>query len=163
MANDYRIKRNECIQTRNRYNQINGYLVPIIDIKDGFLPAEQFPRQIYLTVVNPGEIKGPHYHKERYAMYTCIKGNIKVILKIGDGYETLYSGEDHDYATLWVPAGVPTAVINLEKDVPSYIINAPNPSFLETPADDHEVEFDALMLETDIAAPKKDQSMKDRT
>ncbi|MDP3115396.1 MAG: WxcM-like domain-containing protein [Candidatus Cloacimonadaceae bacterium] len=145
----YKIKKNRRIVTKNRHDQINGYLVPIIDIGDEFISPEQFPRQVYLTVVDPGEIKGPHFHKERYAMYTCIKGNIKIVLKLEDKYEVLFSGEDHDYATLWIPAGIPTAVINMDMDNPSFILNTPNPSFLETPFDDHNVEFDPSVLNND--------------
>ncbi|HQH50003.1 MAG TPA: WxcM-like domain-containing protein [Candidatus Cloacimonadota bacterium] len=147
MREDYRVKKNRKIITHNRFNAENGFLVPIIDCKDGFLNEEEFPHQVYMTVVAPGEIKGPHYHKRRYAMYTCIQGNIKVVLKIDGRYETLYSGEDHDYATLWIRAGIPTAVINLEQGRPSLIINMPNPSFLETPDDDADVEFDPTMLD----------------
>lgn len=147
MREDYKVKANRKICTHNRFKAENGFLVPIIDCKDGFLEEGEFPRQIYLTVVAPGEIKGPHYHEQRYAMYTCIQGNIKVVLKIAGVYKTLYSGEDHDYATLWIRAGIPTAVINLEQDRPSLILNMPNPSFLETPDDDRDVEFDPALLE----------------
>lgn len=149
MREDYKIKSNRKITTRNRFRQENGYLVPILDIQEGFPPEQDFPRQIYLTVVAPGEVKGPHYHKQRYAMYTCIQGNIKVILKTDAGYKFHYSGEDHNYATIWIRAGIPTAVINLERDKPSLILNMPNPSFLETPYDDMDVEFDPDMLNPD--------------
>lgn len=146
MNEEYKVKANRKINTRNRFRQENGYLVPILDIQEGFLPEKDFPRQIYLTVVAPGEVKGPHYHKQRYAMYTCIQGNIKVVLKTDTGYQTLFSGEDHGFATIWIRAGIPTAVINLERDRPSLILNMPNPSFLETPDDDMDVEFDPEML-----------------
>ncbi|HOF59753.1 MAG TPA: WxcM-like domain-containing protein [Candidatus Syntrophosphaera sp.] len=146
MNEDYKVKKNRKINTRNRFRQGNGYLVPILDIQEGFLPGKDFPRQIYLTVVAPAEVKGPHFHKQRYAMYTCIQGNIKVVLKTDAGYMAFYSGEDYDYATIWVRAGIPTAVINLEREKPSLIINMPNPSFLETPDDDMDVEFDPEML-----------------
>ena len=149
MQEAYKVKPNRQIVTHNRNGKENGFLVPILDIMDGFMPPEDFPRQVYMTVVDPGEIKGPHYHLERYAMYTCIKGNIKVVIKVDGSYITLYSGEDYDYATLWIRAGIPTAVINLDQEYPGYILNFPNPSFLETPKDDHNVDFDQSVLNAD--------------
>lgn len=142
----YKIKKNKKIATRNRFGQENGYLVSVVDIEDGFLPRENFPHHVYLTVVNPGEVKGPHYHKQRYAMYTCIKGNVKVVIKLEGKYKFLYSGEKHDYATIWVEAGIPTAIVNLESDEASFVLNTPNPSYLETSGDDFPVEFDPAVL-----------------
>lgn len=149
MHEDFKVKPNRKIITHNRYEEENGFLIPIIDIQDGFLPSGDFPRQVYLTVVKPGEVKGPHCHHQRYAMYTCIQGNIKVVLKLKDEFKFILLGENHDYATLWIKAGIPTAVINLEKDRPSLILNMPSPSFLETPDDDMDVEFDPDLLKQD--------------
>ncbi len=146
MQEHYKVKPNKKITTVNRFSQENGYLVPILDIREGFVNEDGFPHQVYLTVVAPGETKGPHYHQNRYAMYTCIQGNIKIVLKIGETYETAFSGEDHDFATVWIQAGIPTAVVNLEENRPSLVLNMPCPSFLETPGDDHDVEFDPGVL-----------------
>lgn len=143
-------KKNKKYISKNRNGEENGYVLTIVDIAEQFPEPERFPRQIYLTVVAPGEIKGPHHHKIRYAMYTCIKGNIKVVVKKDDKYEVFYSGENYDYATIWVETGLPTALINLEKDRESMIINTPNPSFMESPDDDYEVEFDPSYLTADI-------------
>lgn len=144
-----KIKKNKKHISKNHSGAENGYVIPIVDIKDEFPEPERFPRQVYLTVVAPGEIKGPHHHKIRYAMYTCIKGNIKVVVKKSDGYEVYYSGEDHDYASIWVEKGCPTALINLEKNRESMIINTPSPSFQECPEDEYEVEFDPRYLIAD--------------
>lgn len=144
-----KVKKNKKHISRNNSGAVNGYVIPIVDIKDEFPESGRFPRQVYLTVVAPGGIKGPHHHKIRYAMYTCIKGNIKVVVKNTDGYEVYYSGEDHDYATIWVEKGLPTALINLEKNRESMIINTPNPSYRECPEDEYDVEFDPQYLLAD--------------
>ncbi|MDD2228137.1 MAG: cupin domain-containing protein [Candidatus Cloacimonetes bacterium] len=144
-----KVKKNKKLISRNRAGVENGYVIPIVDVADKFPDSGRFPHQVYLTVVAPGEIKGPHHHKIRYAMYTCIKGNIKVVVKKQDTYEIYYSGENHDFATIWVEKGLPTALINLEKDRESMIVNTPNPSYQECPNDEHEVEFDPKYLRTD--------------
>lgn len=145
-----RVKKNTKFISKNQDGEDNGYVIPIVDIKDEFPALGRFPHQVYLTVVAPGEIKGPHHHKIRYAMYTCIKGNIKVVVKNQDSYEVYYSGEDHDYATIWVEEGLPTALVNLENVRESMIINTPNPSFRECPEDDYFVEFDPNYLNSEI-------------
>lgn len=145
-----KVKKNTKFISKNQDGEENGYVIPIVDIKDEFPTLGRFPHQVYLTVVAPGEIKGPHHHKIRYAMYTCIKGNIKVVVKNQNAYEVYYSGEDHDYATIWVEKGLPTALVNLEKERESMIINTPSPSFRECPEDDYCVEFDTNYLKSEI-------------
>lgn len=150
-----KVKKNAKYISQNRNGVENGYIVTIVDVMEDFIDSERFPRQVYLTVVAPGEIKGPHYHKIRYAMYTCIKGNIKVVVKTSEGYDVFYSGEDYDYATIWVETGYPTALINLETDRESMIINTPSPSYKESPTDDYHVEFDHRYLTRDHAPHKQ--------
>ncbi len=145
-----KVKKNKKFISQNQNGEANGYVIPIVDIKDEFPEVDRFPHQVYLTVVAPGEIKGPHHHKIRYAMYTCIKGNIKIVVKNSDSYEVYYSGEDYEYATVWVEKGYPTALINLETERESLIINTPNPSFRECPDDEHEVDFDTRYLTIEV-------------
>jgi len=145
-----KVKKNQKHISKNRIGKENGYVIPIVDVIDAFPELGKFPRQVYLTVVAPGEIKGPHYHKIRYAMYTCIRGNIKVVVKINDTYEVYYSGENYNYATIWVETGFATAIINLERERESMIINTPCPSYLECPDDEYDVTFDPAYLTPEI-------------
>ena len=71
----------------------NGYLVPLYNIHDGFFSDGSDPKQVYLTVISPHKKKGPHLHLIRTGFFTSIKGNIKIVLKIGDGYKELYSAK----------------------------------------------------------------------
>ena len=144
-----KVKKNKKFISKNSSGSENGYVIPILDIAEKFPDSERFPHQVYLTVVAPGDIKGPHHHKIRYAMYTCIKGNIKIVVKKPNTYEIYYSGENYNFATIWVEKGFPTALINLEKDRESMIINTPNPSYLECPDDEYDVEFDPQYLKSE--------------
>ena len=136
-----KIKKNKKFITKNRNGKPNGFLIPIINIHDKFLEREQWPKQVYVTVVTPNEVKGPHLHKTRWQLYTCIKGNIKVIVRINKKYEEYYSGEDHEFSTIQVPAGIPSAIENISKEE-AYVLNMPSPSWHLDDIDEWDVNFD---------------------
>ena len=126
--NIIRRKKNKKFITKNLVGKENGFLVPIINIHDKFLSEEQWPKQVYLTVAKVKEVKGPHLHKKRWQLYTCIKGNVKIVTRVENKYEEYYSGEDYDYSTVQVPAGIPSALINIG-DEEAYILNMPSPAW----------------------------------
>ena len=121
-------KKNKKYITFDKENKENGFLIPIYNIKDKFFRDGIEPKQAYLTVVNEGSIKGPHLHKIRRGFFTCIKGNIRVILKIDGKYEIYYSGEKFDYLSVEIPTNIPAAIQNIS-DCKAYIINMPSPAW----------------------------------
>lgn len=133
--------------TKNRFNKINGFLIPIFNVHDGLIAPENYPKQIYLTVCEVGEIKGPHLHMKRWGFFTCLQGNIKVIAKTASGYEEYFSGEDYDFSTIEVPAGTPSALQNIG-EVPAYILNTPSPSWHIDDQDDHPITFNDYIFLT---------------
>lgn len=135
-----RTQKHPKITTKSESGVPNGYLVPLYNIHDGFFSVGSGPKQVYLTVISPHEKKGPHLHLIRTGFFTCIKGNIKIVLKIGDGYKKLYSGESYDYLSVEVPTGVPALMINLgEED--AFVLNMPNPAWTPTMNDEHTADF----------------------
>jgi dTDP-4-dehydrorhamnose 3,5-epimerase len=129
------------IVTKNRLGRPNGFLVPIFNVHDGVIKEEQYPQQVYLTVASPREVKGPHLHMKRWQLYTCIKGNVKIVTKVDEKYQEYFSGEDYDYATIQVPAGIPSAIVN-DGEIDAYIINMPSPAWHVDDQDEHPVSFD---------------------
>jgi dTDP-4-dehydrorhamnose 3,5-epimerase len=129
------------IMTKNREGLPNGWLVPIYNIHDGLIDAAQYPRQVYLTVIAPGEVKGPHLHLKRWGLFTCVRGNVKVVVRTLGGYEEYLSGDDFQYATVQVPAGVPAALQNIS-DKEAYVLNMPSPEWRAEDQDEHAVFFD---------------------
>lgn len=129
------------IVTKDKDGNPNGFLVPIFNVHDDIIAPEQHPQQVYLTVATPGSIKGPHLHLKRWGLFTCIKGNVKVIIRTEEGYEEYFSGEDHNYATIQVPAGVPAALQNIG-DKEAYVLNMPAPAWRPDDQDEHPVSFD---------------------
>jgi dTDP-4-dehydrorhamnose 3,5-epimerase len=129
------------IETKNREGRANGFLIPIFNVHDGWVAPEQYPQQVYLTVVTPGQVKGPHLHLKRWGLFTCIRGNVKIIVRIQGKYEEYLSGVDHRFASIQVPAGIPAAIQNIG-DVDAYVLNMPSPAWRADDQDDHAVFFD---------------------
>lgn len=135
-----RTLRHPKIVTRDRNGVPNGYLVPIYNIHDEFFAPGHEPQQVYLTVVAPGAIKGPHLHHVRTGFFTCIKGNVRIVVKTDQGYEEFLSGEDHDYLSVEIPTGVPAAIQNLG-DEDAFVLNMPNPAWTPDMSDEHTADF----------------------
>jgi len=140
MSDKIRTKKNPKIVTKNQAGKENGFLIPIINVHEKFVDDAQWPKQIYCTIVAPDEVKGPHLHKKRWGLFTCIKGNVKIVVKRDGQYEEYFSGEDHDFATIQVPAGTPNALVNIG-DNDAYILNMPSPAWHVDDQDDWDVEF----------------------
>ena len=126
--------------TKNEEDQPNGFLVPLFNIHDKFFQAGKEPQQVYLTTVLPGMVKGPHLHFIRTGFFTCIKGNVRVILKVDGEYRIFFSGEEHDYISIEVPTGVPAAIQCLGNEE-AYMLNMPNPAWTPEMNDEHSADF----------------------
>ena len=141
MSQEIRTKDNRKIATKGSDGIENGFLVPIINEIEEFVEEEQWPRQVYCTVVAKGQVKGPHLHYKRWGLFTCIKGDVKIVVRVDEEYEEYFSGENHSFRTIQVPAGVPAALVNIGKD-DAYVLNMPSPSWRPDDQDDWDVEFE---------------------
>ena len=134
-------KKNLKIVTKNKEGLSNGWLVPIFNVHDNLIDEAQYPRQVYLTVIAPGQVKGPHLHLKRWGLFTCIRGNAKIVIRTNLGYEEYLTGADYDFASVQVPAGVPAALQNIG-DEDAYMLNMPSPAWHVNDQDEHPVSFD---------------------
>ncbi len=91
-------------------------------------------------MIGPRQHKGPHLHHIRSGFFTCIRGNVKIVLKTPTGYQELYSGESHDYLSVEVPTGIPALLINLS-DVEAFVLNMPAPAWTSDMNDEHTEDF----------------------
>ena len=137
---DLRIQKHQKFVTKDEDGQPNGYLIPIYNINDGFFSPGTEPKQVYLTVVSPGKYKGPHLHFIRKGFFTCIRGNIKIIIKSDGEYKVFFSGESFDYASIEVPIGVPAVIQNIGIDE-AFVLNMPNPAWTPEMQDEHTADF----------------------
>jgi len=127
-------------ETKGEGGELNGFLVPIYNINEGFFIGGKEPQQVYMTSILPGTIKGPHLHFIRTGFFTCIKGNVRVVLKTGEGYQQFFSGEDHDYLSIEVPTGIPAAVQCIGNEE-AFLLNMPNPAWTPDMNDEHSADF----------------------
>lgn len=126
--------------TKNEDGQANGFLVPLYNIHEKFFQPGKEPQQVYLTTILPGLVKGPHLHFIRTGFFTCIKGNVRIVLKVGNEYQVFFSGEDHEYTSIEVPTGVPAAIQCLGNEE-AYMLNMPNPAWTPEMNDEHSADF----------------------
>lgn len=110
-------------------------------------------------MVSPGGIKGPHLHLKRWGLFTYIKGNVKIIVKTSTGYEEIFSGPDHGFATVQVPAGTPAALQNTG-DENAYVLNLPSPAWRSDDQDEHTVSFEGYDFE-DVPASSTGKTSAD--
>jgi hypothetical protein len=78
-------------------------------------------------VVAPRSAKGPHNHFIRTGCFACIKGNVRIVVKVDGQYHEHYSGEAHDYLSVEIPTGMPALLQNLWDDE-AFVLNMPDPA-----------------------------------
>jgi dTDP-4-dehydrorhamnose 3,5-epimerase len=127
------------IPTKGPEGRPNGAVISIWNIHEQRLPDDRLPQQVYVTIVAPRGCKGPHLHLKRWGFFTCIRGNVRIVARTESGYEVADSGDDHGYATIEVPAGVPALIENLG-ETDAYVINTPAPAWRPDDLDEHPVE-----------------------
>lgn len=98
---------------------VNGSLVVIWRDWDELISSE--PKMVYVSSVNPGEIKGPHLHTKRDSYFICIKGKVVFIIKDKQGkYHEIKSSEE-DPTLVQIPKNCPSAHINISSEISSVL------------------------------------------
>jgi len=107
-------------QTKDVKDQhVNGTLTVIWRDWDDILPI--VPKMVYISSVNPGEIKGPHLHTKRDSYFVCIRGKVVFIAKDHHGkYHEIESSEDNP-VLVQIPKNYASAHINTTKQVASVL------------------------------------------
>ena len=82
------------------------------------------PEMVYLNSVNPGEIKGPHIHKNRTSYFFCLEG--KLVIVIQDSAEKYHEieidSENHNLVS--VSNGIAAAIVNPTKQIAKVLVLA---------------------------------------
>ena len=95
--------------------RVNGSLTVVWRDWDNII--KNHPKMIYVSSVNPGEIKGPHLHTKRDSYFVCIHGKVLFIVKDDDGkYQEIESNADEP-VMIFIPKNYPSAHVNLSKEV----------------------------------------------
>lgn len=94
---------------------VNGSLTVIWRDWDEII--KNHPKMVYVSSVNPGEIKGPHLHTKRNSYFVCIHGKVVFIIKDDQGnYKEIESSEENP-VLVYIPKNIPSAHININNDV----------------------------------------------
>ena len=70
------------------------------------------PKMVYVTSVNPGEIKGPHLHTLRDSYFTCIRGSVIFVIKDKSGKYVEIESSEKKPTLIHVPKNIPSAHLN---------------------------------------------------
>ena len=77
---------------------------------------KNYPKMVYVSSINPREIKGPHIHTKRTSHFVCIHGKVLFIVKNNDGtYSEIESSGEHP-VLIHIPKNIASAHINLSTD-----------------------------------------------
>src|SRR3989344_5265220 len=120
MEKDFiKIKPCKKVATKHTDGSANGWLLEIGGDRDGF--TEGIIGQAYVTVVDPGVVKGYHIHALAKYHVTCFKGKIRsTVYKSRTEKQSVEMG-DGDYKTIKYPAGCAHLIENIGTE-PAYIL-----------------------------------------
>jgi len=110
---------------------VNGSLTVIWRDWDKILEVE--PKMVYVSSVNPGEIKGPHLHTKRDSYFVCIRGKVIFVAKDEKGNYLEIESSEKKPVLIQVPKNFISAHINPTNEV-STVLTLANPAW--TPNDD---------------------------
>jgi len=109
-------------QTRDiKDSHINGELTVIWRNWDKIIKN---PEMVYVNSVNPGEIKGPHVHKNRTSYFYCIDGKMVIIIREQDGKYHEIETDSTESKLVSVSNGIGAAIINPSKDISKILVMA---------------------------------------
>ncbi len=82
------------------------------------------PKMMYLTSVNPREIKGPHLHSLRTSYFTCVEGKVMIIVQDSDGnYQEIESSSEKPNL-ICIPKNFASAHINISSNISKILVLA---------------------------------------
>ena len=74
------------------------------------------PKMVYLSSVNPWEIKGPHLHKNRTSYFSCIHGEAVFVIQDENGNFEEIEVDSENPVLICVPNGIASAHVNVGKE-----------------------------------------------
>ncbi len=102
-------------------SHINGELTVIWRNWDNIIKN---PEMIYLNSVNPGEIKGPHLHKNRTSYFLCLDGKMVIVVQDTDGKYHEIVTDSTEAKLISISNGVPAAIVNPSKSISKILVLA---------------------------------------
>ena len=70
------------------------------------------PKMVYVNTVNPGEIKGPHIHKNRTTYFFCVHGNVVFVIQDNAGKFHEIKVDSEKPVLITISNGTAAAIVN---------------------------------------------------
>lgn len=106
----------ETHDTKDAQDQhVNGTLTVVWRDWDEII--KNHPKMVYVTSVNPGEMKGPHLHTRRNSYFVCIHGKVVFIVRNLDGKYIEIESSNENPVLIHVPKNYAAAHINLSSQI----------------------------------------------
>jgi len=116
MTAEFFVKKLEKHSTKDVIDEhINGSLTIVWRDWDDII--KNHPKMVYVSLVNPGEIKGPHIHTKRNSYFTCIHGKVVFIIRDKSGKYIEIESNSDEPTLVFVPKNFPSAHINISNDI----------------------------------------------
>lgn len=127
MENDIiQIKPCKKVATKHTDGTSNGWLLELQGDQDGF--TEKLVGQFYITVADPGAVKGYHIHALATYHVTCLKGRVRsTVYRDRHSKQSVEMG-DGDFKTIKYPPGGAHLIENIG-DEPAYVLIYRYPSW----------------------------------
>ena len=103
-----------------RDSHTNGDLTVIWRDWDNII--KKTPKMVYVSSVNPGEIKGPHLHKNRTSYFSCIHGKVVFIIQDEDRNFEEIEMDSEKPVLICVPNGIASAHVNVGKELARILV-----------------------------------------
>ena len=103
-------------------SHINGELTIIWRDWDNIITNP--PKMIYVNYINPGEIKGPHLHKNRTTYFSCIHGTLVLVIQDDDGKFHEVKADSEKPTLISVRNGIAAAIVNPTNDISKVLVLA---------------------------------------
>lgn len=100
----------------------NGNLTVIWRDWDKILKNE--PKMIYLTSVNPKEVKGPHLHLKRTSYFTCVEGKVMIVVRDSDNLIHEIECDSKKPRLICIPNNIASAHINISNSISKVLVLA---------------------------------------
>ena len=114
------LEKHQTIDTTDSH--INGELTIIWRDWDNIITNP--PKMIYVNYINPGEIKGPHLHKNRTTYFSCIHGSIVLVIQDNDGRFHEVKADSEKPTLISVRNGIAAAIVNPTDDISKVLVLA---------------------------------------
>ena len=122
MKSDFAIHELERHETKDvKDSHINGELTVIWRDWDEIINE---PKMVYVNIINPKQIKGPHIHKNRTSYFYCIDGEIIIIVKDKEGNFHELKGDSRKPKLIEVSNDIPVAIVNPTTNISTVLVLA---------------------------------------